>query len=106
MRTGSAQPGLPGLIGHPHRGEMVDVVGRLRIEVPDRVVAHGREVDHRIEAREVLALHISDIGPPRHDLVRSGGTGRRRGRCRARRLCGPPAGALGPERSRGSRCHR
>jgi hypothetical protein len=34
---------------------MVDVVGSLRIEVPDRVVAHCSEVDDGIEAAEVLA---------------------------------------------------
>jgi hypothetical protein len=28
---------------HPHQGEMVDVIGGLRIEVADRIVADGSE---------------------------------------------------------------
>ena len=51
---------------------MVDVVGRLRVEVSDRVVADRGEVDHRVEADEVLALDVADVGPHRLDLGASG----------------------------------
>ena len=40
---------------------MVDVVGRLRVQVADRVVADGGEMDHRVEADQVLGLDVSDI---------------------------------------------
>ena len=40
---------------------MVDVVGRLRVEVADRVVADRREVDDGVEAVEVLALDVADV---------------------------------------------
>jgi hypothetical protein len=43
-RTGSATRPLPWPSPTPHRGAMPDVIGRLRIEVADRVVAHRSEV--------------------------------------------------------------
>ena len=48
---------------------MVDVVGRLRVQVADRVVADRGEVDHGVEAGQVLALDVADVhlerSPPR-----------------------------------------
>ena len=66
-------PGLLGLLGHPHRGEVVDVVGRLGVEVPDRVVADRGEMDHGVEADRGRSLSTSrtsicerlDLGWPR-----------------------------------------
>ena len=40
---------------------MVDLVGRLRVEVPERVVANRGEVDHRVEAEQVLAFDVPDV---------------------------------------------
>ena len=51
---------------------MVDVVGGLRVEVPDRVVADGREVDHGVEADQILALDVTDIRLQRLDLGHRG----------------------------------
>ena len=47
---------------------MVDVVGRLRVEVADRVVADRGEMDHGVEADEVLALDVADVRAHRLDL--------------------------------------
>ena len=47
---------------------MVDVVGRLRVEVSDRVVADRGEMDHGVEADEILAVDVSDVGAHRLDL--------------------------------------
>ena len=49
---------------------MVDVVGRLRIQVADRVVAYGRQVHDRVEADEVLALDVAHVLADRLDLGR------------------------------------
>src|SRR4249920_3811319 len=51
---------------------MVDLIRRLRIEVPDRVVAHSGEVDHRIEADQVLTPDVADVHPQAVDLRRIG----------------------------------
>ena len=62
--------GLLGLLGDAYRGEVVDVVGRLRVEVADGVVADRGEVDHGVEADEVLALDVADVPLQRLDLGR------------------------------------
>ena len=46
---------------------MVDVVGRLGVEVSDRVVADRGEMDHGVEADEILAVDVSDVGAHRLD---------------------------------------
>jgi hypothetical protein len=48
---------------------MVDVVGGLRIEVPDRIVADRGEVHDSVEAGEVLALDVANIGVQRLPLA-------------------------------------
>jgi len=40
---------------------MVDLVGRLWVEVGDGVVADRGQVDDRIEADEVLGLYVADV---------------------------------------------
>ena len=50
---------------------MVDVVGGLRVEVAERVVADRREVQHRVEAVEVGGLDVADV------LAQRGDPGRR-----------------------------
>ena len=47
---------------------MVDLVGRLRVQVADRVVADGGQVDDRVEALEVLDLEITDVTRERLNL--------------------------------------
>jgi hypothetical protein len=47
---------------------MVDLVGRLWIEVANRVVADGGEVNHRVEANQIFALDVTDIRPQGGDL--------------------------------------
>ena len=49
---------------------MVDVVGRLRVQIADRVVADGRQVQHRVEADEVLDLDVAHVLADRLDLGR------------------------------------
>ena len=44
---------------------MVDVVGRLRIQVADGVVADRREMDDGVEAGQVLALDVADVDAQR-----------------------------------------
>ena len=51
---------------------MVDVVRHLRVQVPDRVVAYGCEVDDGVEADEVLSRDVANIGFDRLDLERVG----------------------------------
>jgi hypothetical protein len=53
--------GFLGLLGQPHGCEMVDVGGRLRVEVADRIGAHRREVDADVEADDVFALDVTDV---------------------------------------------
>ena len=40
---------------------MVDVVGRLRVEVSDRVIADGGEMDHSVKADQGIGLDVSDV---------------------------------------------
>ena len=47
---------------------MIDGVGGLRIEVPDRVIADCREMDHGVEPGKVLALDVADVRLQRGDL--------------------------------------
>ena len=46
---------------------MVDVVGRLGVEVSDRVVADRGEMDHGVEPDEILAADVPDVGAHRLD---------------------------------------
>ena len=47
---------------------MVDVVGRLRVQVADRIVADRRQVQHRVEADEVVRLDIAHVLANRLDF--------------------------------------
>ena len=49
---------------------MVDVVGQLRGQRAERVVRQGGEVDHRVEAREVLGLDVAQVDPMALGVVR------------------------------------
>jgi hypothetical protein len=47
---------------------VVDLVGDVGVEVPDRVVAHRGQVDHRVEAGEVRGLDVAHVPVNRLDL--------------------------------------
>ena len=64
--------GLLGLRGELGRGDLVDVVGGLRVEVADRVVADRREVQDGVEALEIRDLDVADVLAQRLDLGRRG----------------------------------
>ncbi len=48
---------------------MVDVVGQLRVEVAERIVRQGGEVDDGLEALEMAGLDVPDVEPDAGDLL-------------------------------------
>jgi len=42
---------------------VVDVVGDLRVQVPERVVGDGGQVNDRVEAAQVLDADVADVHP-------------------------------------------
>ena len=60
--------GFTGQTGQPHRRQMIDVVGELRIQVAERIVRQGGEVNHRVEAGELGRLDPAHVGANRRHL--------------------------------------
>ena len=54
---------------------MVDVVGGLRVEVSEGVVAHRGQVDNGVEAEQVLTLDVANVGSQGLDPLRGGTEG-------------------------------
>src|SRR5215212_3533931 len=61
---------LFGLLRDVHRGEMVDVVRRLRVEVADGVVADGGQMGDGVAPGEVRGRDVAHVGRQRRDLRR------------------------------------
>src|SRR5262249_53594114 len=57
----ATHPGAFRQLRQAHRGEMVDLVGDLRIQVAERVVRQGCEVNDRGESLEMPALDVAQI---------------------------------------------
>ncbi len=53
----------PSQLGEPGGRLVVDGVRQSLVELPDRVVREGREVDNGIEAVNVLFPHVTDVQP-------------------------------------------
>ena len=49
---------------------MIDVVGRLRVQVADRIVADGRQMQNRVKADEIADLDVAHVLADRLDLPR------------------------------------
>ena len=62
--------GQLGLLREPRGGDLVDVVRRLRIQVADRVIADGGEVQDGVEALEVGDLDVAYVLADGLDLSR------------------------------------
>src|SRR5262245_28020960 len=63
----AANPGCLGNFRQPHGGRMVDVVGGLGQQIPERVIADAVEMGDRVDTLEIAARHLSDIAIDRRD---------------------------------------
>ena len=65
-------PGLAGNLGQPNRGAVVDVVGAIGVQIAQRVVGQGCEVDDGVKALQLGTPHVAQIGLDPRDFRRTG----------------------------------
>ncbi len=69
-----SHPGVAGALGHLDAGPIVDLVGRRLEAVPHRVVRHGRQMDHRVNALQKVVrqlAHVAEVLPLKPHLGQS-----------------------------------
>ena len=60
-RTGSARRRGLGQLRQPNRRTMVDGERAVRVEVAERVVGDGGQVDHRVEAGQMVSARVAQV---------------------------------------------
>ena len=90
-------PGFFGFARQPHRAQMIDVEGQLRIEIPQRIIGQRRQVDHRVKSLQVGGLHIAQVLDDLRNRDRLGPEGARaiQMRVQTRPPRGPPSRNIG-----------